>query len=304
MVELVADKVTEIQFDPNAGMNTTDEVLLAQVNHSIRLGLPQAQPWQINPATALLVCGGASLAQTERELVDAYWKGGKIVTVNGAYQWCIDRNLKPSAAIMLDAREFNSRFLETPVEGCRYLLASQCHPKTFEVCAGRDVTLWHACSAGDKEVDLLCEFYFQKRDENGQFTNRRTVYPVTLGTTVGIRAVSLLRMMGFASQDIWGLDSCWIDGNHHAYSQPENNRDGRRPVWLRPPGRDDKALRFECAPWHMKQAQDFQQLIRERGDLFRLNVRGPGLIASMMRTGAEIQTENRTNEHHDEARQG
>lgn len=290
-VAFSADNVHAVEFPEGCGTNTPDKVLLDQVAQNIRRGLPQVQPYNPNPATALLVCGGPSLALTERELIEAYWKGGKIIAVNGAYQWCIDRNLKPSAAVMLDARRFNTRFVQTPIEGCRYLLASQCHPDTFEMCAGRDVLIWHACSAGDPEVDLLCDYYFQGRDDKGQFTGHRNTYPVTLGTTVGVRAISLLRMLGFQYIDIFGLDSCWLDNAHHAYGQPENAKDGRVAVWLRPKNRDDKALRFECAPWHMKQAQDFLGLIRDRGDLFQLRVRGPGLIAAIIRTGAEIEME-------------
>lgn len=272
--------VRKLEFSPESGCNTTDEVIMAQVAANIRRGLPQAQPHEPNPATAILVCGGPSLKTTEKELVEAYWAGGKIVAVNGAYQWCIDHNLKPSAALMLDARESNARFFKTEVPGCKYLLASQCHPSVFEHCKDRETVIWHACSAGEPELALLNEFYFER------------TYPVTIGTTVGVRAITLLRMLGFRRIDIFGLDSCWLDGEHHSYAQPENARDGRLSVWLRPEGRDDLAKRFECAPWHCKQAEDFMTLVRERGDHFELNVRGPGLIAEMLRTGAQIQMEN------------
>lgn len=272
-------KVVPVTFSKDSGCNTPDDVLLQQVNINIRRGLPQLFPHQPNPTTALLVCGGPSLAETEKDLARAVWAGGKIFAVNGAYQWCIDHNLKPAAAIMLDAREFNSRFLAEPVEGCKYMLASECHPSTFDVCRDRETLIWHACSAGDAGYEVLKEFYFGR------------VHPVTLGTTVGIRAISLIRMLGFTSIEIFGLDSCWLDKSHHAYEQAENNKDLRIPVWLRPENRDDKAVRFECAPWHMKQAEDFMGLIKERGDLFQLNVHGPGLIATILRTGAEIQME-------------
>lgn len=277
----IAAKVAEaIPLVLKGGMNTTDEIVLAQVEQNIRRGLPQAQPHQPNPHVALLVCGGPSLGMTEKELVEAYWKGGKIVAVNGAYQWCIDRNLKPSAAIMLDAREFNSRFIQTNVEGCKYLIASQCHPATFDLCRDRETIIWHACSTGENEYQTLQDFYFGK------------TYPVDLGTTVGVRAISVMRMLGFQTIEIFGLDSCWLDKKHHSYEQPENDRDQRIEVYLRPKERDDKALKFLCAPWHAKQAEDFMGLIKARGNLFQLNVHGPGLIAAIMRTGAEIQMEN------------
>jgi hypothetical protein len=272
-------QLKQVEFSEKANCNTTDEVILAQVAQNIRRGLPQIHPHPINPHTALLVCGGPSLRDTEAELVEAHWRGGKIIACNGSYQWCIERNLKPSAAVMLDAREFNSRFIETPVFGCKYLLAAQCHPRAFDLCRDRETILWHVCTAGQAELDLINAYYFER------------CFPVVLGVTVGIRAIQLLRMLGFTSIEIFGLDSCWLEGHHHGYEQPENNRDGRRRVWLRPKGHDAKAQRFECAPWHVKQADDFMKLIRDRGNMFQLNVHGKGLLAAILRTGAEIQAE-------------
>lgn len=271
-----SEKVLRIKLKGKC--NTTDDIILDQVRKNIRRHLPQIQPFQQNGQTALLVCGGPSLIETEKELIEAYWNGGRIVAANGAYQWCIDRNLKPSAMIMLDAREFNARFVEQPVDGCKYLLASQCHSSTFETCADREVWIWHACSGGDAEFEVLKEYYFGH------------VHPILIGTAVGIRAISVLRMLGWSRIDVFGLDSCWLDNAHHAYPQPENVEKSAR-VWLRPEGRDDLAQSFECAVWHVKQAEDFQQLVKLRGKMLDLNVRGRGLIASMLRTGAQLQKE-------------
>jgi hypothetical protein len=273
-----AEKVKPLEL--KGSLNTSDEVIMEQVKQNIRRQLPQVQPYHVNSDTALIVCGGPSLEETKRELRDAYWAGGKIVALNGAYKWCIENNFKPSACIVLDARESNARFVEEPVERCRYLLASQCHPKTFEHCADRDTFIWHACSGGDTEYEVLKEYYFNQ------------VHPIQIGTTVGIRAISVLRMLGFLRMEVFGLDSCWLDGKHHSYEQEQNARERRVKVWLQPEGRPDKAMHFECAPWHARQIQDFQELIKERGNLFQLNVHGRGVIAAMLRTGASIQMEN------------
>ena len=171
--------------------------------------------------------------------------------------------------VMLDARTFNARFVATAAPGCRYLLAAQCHPDAFELCRDRDVTVWHACSAGETELKLIKDYYFDQ------------CFPIGIGTTVAIRAISLLRMLGFVSFDIFGLDSCWIDHEHHAYEQAENDKEIRLPIWLRPKNHDDKAERFACSPWHIRQAQDFMELIRKRGEMIpRLQVHGNGLIAA------------------------
>lgn len=282
------EKVFPISFE-GEHLNVDDDVIHEQVAHAIRLGLPQAMPYDENHEVVALVCGGPSLAETERELVEAHWSGAKIVTVNGAYKWCVERNLKPSATVVLDAREFNQRFADPAVIGCRYLLASQCHPSTFEACRGRDVLLWHALSTGDPEVELLDAFYgghlITKDDQQGH----GCYFPITLGTTVGLRAISLMRMLGFRRFHIFGLDSCWLGDRHHAYEQSENNDDGRLNIWLKPEGIEAK--RFVCSTWQAKQAEDFMKLVQERGNLFDINVHGPGLIATMIRTGADMEIE-------------
>jgi len=280
MTEPVFD-ITKVQeIETKGGVNTGEDTLLEQIDINIRRGLPQARPYMLNGQTAVLIAGGPSLKYLEKDILNTIWRpGGKVITVNGTYQWCLDRNIRPSAMVMLDARQFNSRFVKEPVLDCQYLLAAQCHPDTFEMCRGRKVTIWHAASAGDREIELLDKYYFKKH------------YPVTLGTTVSIRAISLMRMLGFETFEIFGLDSCWVGDEHHAYQQAENNNDKIVPVWTRPQGRDDLATRFLCSPWHVKQAEDFLFLVKERGEMFRLNVHGAGLIATMIRTGAELDIE-------------
>lgn len=277
--EFNADELLEIEFHPECRINTDEDVVMAQVAANIRLGLPQARPYGENPNTIVLVCGGPSLSQTMPELREAIAAGGKVVALNGAYQWCLDNDIRPSAVVVLDARQPSARFVITPVEQCHYLLASQCHPDAFEHCRGRQVTIWHACSVGEPEVDMLSEYYFKHFN------------PVTMGTTVGMRAISLFRMLGYKKFEIFGLDSCYLDDAHHGYAQTENDNEPTLVVWSKPEGRDDLAQRFVCSAFMAKQAQDFLDLIKERGDLFELNVHGPGLIATMLRTGSQVEIE-------------
>jgi hypothetical protein len=109
------------------------------------------------------------------------------------------------------------------------------------------------------------------------------------GTTVTTRAISLLRMLGYLRFDLFGADSCWMHGVHHAYPQLENMRDRRLRITATAPGKSDAEGReFECAPWHLKQAEDFLQMIRVNGKSFKIAVHGDGLIAYMLREAAAI----------------
>lgn len=269
-------KLAEITFTDECRVNCSDEVIRDQVKENIRRGLPQARPYQPNDLTIALIAGGPSLEDTEAELREVIAAGGKVVTMNGAYQWCIDRGIRVSVQIVVDAREFCTRFVETPVRNCQYFLASQVHPKAFELCRDREVTIWHVVSTGEAELEILREYYFNH------------LAPVTLGTTVAIRTISLLTMLGFRKFEIFGLDSCVLGDAHHAYKQAENDGEPIVPVWIKPPEGHAARQRFLCTPWMAKQAQDFIELTQERGELFDINVHGPGLIATMIETGAEL----------------
>src|SRR3990167_6391814 len=67
-------------------VNVDDAGILANIAHSVRLGFPQVRLDALKKERVLLVGSGPSLAQTERELRDAYFAGGKVFTLNGAYQ--------------------------------------------------------------------------------------------------------------------------------------------------------------------------------------------------------------------------
>jgi hypothetical protein len=262
-------------------INTPDEGLLANIRHSIRLGHPQIRPQAAQKDRVVLVGGGPSLHDTFDELRALYFEGAKVVTVNGSYQWCLDRNIRPSAHIVLDARPENARFVNPTIPQCKYLLASQCAPETWAAVEGRpDVWIWHAV-AGDNELlkPELDAYYL------GQWM------PTPGGTTVIMRALLLLRAMGFLRFDMFGVDSCFMNGQHHAYVQPENDVDKAHAFKVHPTGHPEMVRTFMCAPWHIAQLQDMLQTVRINGEHFLLNVHGDGLLAFAMRSSSELEME-------------
>lgn len=260
-------------------VNTADDELVRNIASSIRRGHPQIKPQPESGQRVALVCGGPSLNDTLHELRDAIAEGVKVVTVNGAYQWCLEHNIIPSMQIVMDARAFNARFVEPALPRCHYVLASQCHPAMWDAVAGRPhVWIYHVGVSDDTGParDLLDQFYLRAWQGIGG------------GTTVGTRAIALLRVLGFLRCDVFGMDSCWLDGQHHAYDQAENARDKRHTFTVSPTGHPELARTFVCAPWHVQQLQDFLQFVRFQGQHFRLNVHGDGLIAFTMRAAADV----------------
>lgn len=253
-------------------VNTDDETILANIRSSIRRGHQQVRPYPENGDRIVLVGGGPSLASTLPELRQLIFEGAKLVTVNGAYQWCIDHNLHPKTQIVMDARASNARFVEPAVPHCNYLLASQCHPAIWDAVEGRErVRIFHAATGGADGIKTLLDDYYL-----GQWIG------IGGGTTVATRAIWLMRTLGYLRFDLFGVDCCWMDKVHHAYAQPENNRDKRIPFKVRPAGREEPSRIFHCAPWHVKQLEDFLQEIRINHSRFLLNVHGDGLLAYVL----------------------
>lgn len=255
-------------------LNTGNDEIRSQIRSSIRRGLPLARPHDRQEKTIMLLAGGPSLNQFADEIAEKRKAGMSMVTTNGAYQWAIDRGLAPSAQIIVDAQEHMARMVQPAVPECRYLLASQCHPSVFDAAPEGQVVLWH--SAIDDAMSDELDAFYKERGENW--------YPSPGGSTVMLRAFTLLRMLGFYRFEVYGFDSCIAEQQHHAYTQAENDGDGNAARHIQVSCGDRI---FHCTPWMASQAQEFIDLIRFIGDEIELVVHGDGLIAHIIKTAAE-----------------
>ena len=245
-------------------VNTDDEQINKNVEHNIKQGYIQVQPHPTNDIEVMIVGGGPSVKGQLEKIKELRAKGVKLITINNAYKWCIDNGLTPSAMVMLDAREFNSRFTKPVVDDCKYFLASQCNPVCFEGLPKDRTYLWHTQSS------KISETIAQEHD---------TWYPIMGGSTVLLRAIPLFRMLGFKRFHLFGCDSCLEDEKHHAYEQVENDGQLVIPV-------DVGGKIFSCNPWMASQAQEFIDLITVLGNEIELEVYGGGLLHHILETGA------------------
>lgn len=244
----------------------------ANVAHNIKQGWQQATAHDCNDIECMIVGGGPSLNEFADEIKERRAAGVKLITLNGAYNWCVERGITPSAQIVVDARQFNKRFVKPVVEGCKYLLASQCHPSVFEDLPKESTYLWHA-SPKDIE-DLLQQQYGEQW------------FSVPGGSSVLLRAIPLMRTLGYRMFHLYGCDSCIGSFGHHAYAQPENDPGVALPVTLS----DGKI--FYAHPWMISQAHEFMELIKRMGDLFDIEIHGDGLLKHILDVGASINKED------------
>jgi SAM-dependent methyltransferase len=263
-------------------VNVEEAILNEQVRTNIEGGWQQMMPFDKQQRELVLLAGGPSLNDSVDEIKALRADGAAIVTVNGTYNWALEHGMEPSLQIVMDARQFNSRFTKPVTPYTKYLIASQAHPDALAGLPKDRTWLWHS-GISQENADLVIE-------------RTGTFFPIPGGSTVVMRAIPLLVIMGFSQIHLFGFDSCVkpmdakVSGwpapfTHHAYEQSENDGDPTMPVTT-PDGKV-----FQCLPWMVAQATEFIGLIKFLGDQVELSVHGDGLIAHIVKTSASINSE-------------
>jgi hypothetical protein len=252
----------------NGGITTaTFAELVANLRRNTARKLPQCRPYAAQDRTAILLAGGPSLnsyAAEIRSRADAC----PVICTNGTYNWCLERGITPRALVVVDARQTNVKFVAAVVPSCKYLFASQVHPDLFDAVPADQTWIWH--SDGTPAMNAVIDAAY----------GGDAWHPVVGGCTVTLRAMSLLRMLGWRRLEVYGMDSCLMWGEHHAYNQEENDAGVEVVVTV-----GDQ--QFHCHDWMVRQAEDFE-VQKARFKDMRLTIHGHGLIAAMHRCSETV----------------
>lgn len=245
-----------VRYMPTA-VNVPDEEFYGNIKAACQRNLPWLQQTDQHEKQAVLVGGGPSLNDTVEDIRARKKNGQKIFALNNTARWLEDRGIDPDYHVLLDARESNARFI-TGNPKTKYLIASQCHPKTFD--SATNAVLWHPNVPGVREIigDKVCAL-------------------IGGGTTVGLQAMAIAYTMGYRIIHLHGYDSSCRQGAGHAYAQPENDKDEIIRVHFN--GRD-----FDCARWMVNQADEFKGVFWQLIQLdCTITVAGDGLIPEIVR---------------------
>lgn len=254
-------------------LNIEEEQIRTNVRANLDGGWKQVRPHEPNEFEAMILGGGPSLNGQLDSIKRLRAEGVKLITLNGAYNWAIERGLLVSATCVVDARPFNARFTHPVQDQTLYLIGSQCDPAVLEGLPKERTWLWH--TTAETIRDILEE---KCPDE---------WFGVPGGCTVLLRAIPLLRMLGYRKFHLFGCDSCVTedaDKTHHAYAQPENDGAPLFPAVV-----GERV--FTCTAWQIAQAQEFISLIRVMGNMFDLEVHGGGLLSWILQHGAALDVE-------------
>jgi hypothetical protein len=187
--------------------NTSDEDLARNVRINAARDLEWVTASEAHDRVAVVVGGGPSLADTLDDIRKLQKEGATIFAANAASAFLSDRGIAVDYQVMVDAKA-ETAILVDPKAG-EYLLASQCHPATFEAAAG-PTRVWHLATE-NVEGNFPAE-----RVSRGGYAL------IGGGAAVGNSALCLAFAMGYRDLHIFGFDSCHRDGASHAYDQPMN----------------------------------------------------------------------------------
>jgi hypothetical protein len=230
--------------------------------------------------TLVVVAGGPSLGHSIVDLMFLYQQGAKILACNGSYQYLLKRKIIPWAMMIMDTDENNHKFLTELHPDTIHLIASRCHPSVFERFADGeyDVRVWDV----NANVDEIAAH--GRMVKGGKLLTANDGKQAASGSSVAIQALVSGFNMGFRDFEFFGLDSCVMDGKHHAYDQPWNDS---KEVWPDPIYVGGES--FICKPWMLLQAQDFQRVIKVIHPHVTMRVHGDGLISAILKEGARVQ---------------
>jgi len=265
-----------IDLDNLVGVvNIPKEKQLENMEANSKLGFPNLQPHQKTDIEVMILAGGPSLNDFEDEIYDKRMDGMPLITVNGTYNWAIERGLSPSLQMVIDGRPHNSRFTRQHelTKTTKYVIASQCDPSVFEGLPKDRTYIWQVSDA-----EAANKFYGKKFDD---------WWPIHGGSTVTTRALVALQLLGYSKFHVYGLDSCVREEEHHAYEQKENDPQMKRLLKVTLGAGTEFEKDFMVAPWMVNQFRDFEKMIGTVLKDCQMIVYGDGLIASYLRASAE-----------------
>lgn len=226
----------------NVEQNWTDDLLEERSEHEREAHIVGGGP-SLDKTLGLL-----QLPNTQRD----------IFALNNTHEYLIERGIIPTYHVLLDARPENARFVLNPRDDVTYLVALQCHRNVFHCLEGRKIVPWLALMDGVEEI-------VRRR-------SKKNVLTVGGGSTVGLKTLYIAYIMGYRKFHLYGFDSSYEEGRHHAY--PQSLNDGQEVIEVSCDGR-----KFNCARWMANQAMQFQGYAKELiGRGCEIQVHGTGLL--------------------------
>lgn len=160
-------------------------------------GFPMIKPVPIEDGRSIsIVCYGPSLKDTWQDIKPP------MITVSGSLKFMQERGITPDYHVDVDPRKHKTNHITPPVPGVHYIMATCCHPDTWDILKGQKTSIIHAFSADDTKT------WVAQNDPNGIL--------IQPGSTVGMAAIHIGGLLGYRHFEIHGMDGSIRDGERHA----------------------------------------------------------------------------------------
>lgn len=167
-----------------------------QMQEALGFNFPRLEQHPARDDVLSIVGYGPSILETWREI------RGPVLSLSGAHDFLARLGIDPTWHADCDPRIHKSNFVAYPRPATIYLMASCCHPITWQYLLRSRVQLWHADTGPEAQAWLA---------EHG--AGARAVRP---GPSIGTAALSLAKLLGFRRARCFGYDSCLVDGERRA----------------------------------------------------------------------------------------
>lgn len=247
-------------------LNTDESKIRENITENLKLSCPRIWPHKVQETPVVICAGGPSLLDGIEEIRQKQIDGAKVIACANTAHVLKKHGIRYSAHVLLDAKPRNAEFIIPDTE-TTFFIASQCNPEVFRKAegTGNKIYMYHAVN-NDEEFQCI-------KDVEEMWV------PVQGGSTITMRTIRLFTLLGYKNFDIYGWDSCLRDGRHHAYEQPD--ADKQRVFKFEVDGR-----MFKVSPWMLGQAFEFVNFIKMFCMNINLSVNGDGLIAHIIKQGS------------------
>lgn len=218
-----------------------------------------------NDNIATIVCYGPSLRDTWGD-IDT---NTVVVSASKGHDFLRERGLWPQIHVEFDPRQHKVKHINDPYTGTLFCLASCVHPDVVSNLRHRNVFLWHAQQSPEEDLAI-------KEAEPDAVLIRG-------GSTVGLRAISLMYELGCRKFEIHGMDSSFADGGKTQWAGPHfgKSRHKRDTFSINVAGR-----RFYTSVCFAMYAQQFLACRATLKDA-TFNLHGDGLLQTLARQNTQ-----------------
>lgn len=174
-----------------------------QIKDAIARSIPRIEPWpegRLRDESIAVVGFGPSLNQTWEQIRDFK----HIITCSGAHKFLIDRGIVPTQHCEVDPRAHKVQLIGEPHKDVEYLIASTCHAAVFDHLKAFNAKLWHVFDTAEDALRTL---------PHGEWA-------LTGGCSVGLRAITIARFLGFVNMHLFGMDGNEGESGKHAAAHP------------------------------------------------------------------------------------